>query len=111
MALAVLCRTLLLYLDTLEEYDGGATTFFDATSEETAVHAARVPKGSVLCFCHGMQPLSPLHEGSPVTRGVKHVVRTDVLYPSAPHEDRAAAEKDEAASAGITAFCSMVADL
>jgi hypothetical protein len=28
----------------------------------------------------GEHALSPLHEGALVTRGVKHVIRTDVLY-------------------------------
>lgn len=37
-------------------------------------------RGSVLCFYHGEHELSPLHEGSLVTRGVKHIVRSDVLY-------------------------------
>ena len=34
----------------------------------------------MLCFYHGEHELSPLHEGSLVTRGVKHIVRSDVLY-------------------------------
>ena len=33
-----------------------------------------------LAFWHGEHPLSLLHEGSPVTRGVKTIVRSDVLY-------------------------------
>ena len=33
----------------------------------------------MLCFYHGEHELSPLHEGSLVTRGVKHIVRSDVL--------------------------------
>ena len=37
-------------------------------------------KGAVLCFPHGHHPASPLHEGELVTRGVKYVARTDVLY-------------------------------
>ena len=36
----------------------------------------------MLCFPHGAHPLSPLHEGSCVSRGLKHVVRTDVLSPT-----------------------------
>ena len=39
-----------------------------------------VPKGSALVFFHGDHPLSPLHEGSLVTKGVKRIVRSDVLY-------------------------------
>ena len=39
-----------------------------------------VPRqGSVLVFPHGSSD-SPVHEGSPVTQGIKYVIRTDVLY-------------------------------
>ena len=41
---------------------------------------ALVPRGGALAFWHGEHPLSLLHEGSPVTRGVKTIVRSDVLY-------------------------------
>ena len=45
-----------------------------------ALHSVSVPQGSVLCFWHGEHELSLLHEGSLVTRGVKRIVRSDVLY-------------------------------
>jgi len=79
--------TLLLYLDG--DYDGGETSFLvdergaPATSpEQPGAHmrSVRVPKGGALCFFHGEHPLSLLHEGSLVTRGVKTIVRSDVLY-------------------------------
>ena len=69
--------TVLLYLDPLSSYDGGATTFATGAGERVAV---RVSQGGALCFFHGEHPLSPLHEGSLVARGTKHVIRTDVLY-------------------------------
>ena len=37
-------------------------------------------RGSALLFYHGEHPLSMLHEGSLVSRGVKTIVRSDVLY-------------------------------
>ena len=42
--------------------------------------STRVPVGGCLCFFHGEHPLSLLHEGRPLTRGVKTILRTDVLY-------------------------------
>lgn len=66
--------TLLLYLD--DDYEGGETTFFIAGE----LVSVRVPKGGALCFFHGEHELSPLHEGSIVTRGCKRIVRSDVLY-------------------------------
>ena len=81
--------TLLLYLDDLASYDGGATSFESATPGEPPI-AVRVPRGGALCFFHGEHPLSPLHEGSQVKRGAKHVIRTDVLY----HAGSCAGESD-----------------
>ena len=87
--------TLLLYLDELDAYDGGATTFQPDPEDGGACVAVRVPRGGALCFFHGEHSCSPLHEGSAVTRGVKHVVRTDVLYraPLADGDDDQAAEE------------------
>mmetsp|Transcript_321 Transcript_321/g.577 ORF Transcript_321/g.577 Transcript_321/m.577 type:complete len:282 (-) Transcript_321:15-860(-) len=73
--------TLLLYLD--EAFCGGETSFWRPIApgarvgESTSVRAGA---GSALCFWHGDHPMSPLHEGSVVREGVKHVLRTDVLY-------------------------------
>ena len=74
--------SLLLYLDPLTSYEGGETTFQTAAG----LCAVRMQQGSALCFFHGEHPLSPWHEGSPVTRGVKHVIRTDVLYCASARE-------------------------
>jgi predicted 2-oxoglutarate/Fe(II)-dependent dioxygenase YbiX len=59
--------TLLLYLD--DDFDGGETEFPD--QHETIFPRA----GCALWFQHAV-----LHAGKAVTRGVKHVLRTDVLY-------------------------------
>jgi predicted 2-oxoglutarate/Fe(II)-dependent dioxygenase YbiX len=59
--------TLLLYLD--EDFDGGETEFPD----EKQTIAPRT--GDALWFQHAV-----LHAGKRVTRGTKHVLRTDVLY-------------------------------
>jgi predicted 2-oxoglutarate/Fe(II)-dependent dioxygenase YbiX len=59
--------TLLVYLD--EDFDGGETEFPD----ERQTIAPRT--GDALWFQHAV-----LHAGKRVTRGTKHVLRTDVLY-------------------------------
>ncbi len=59
--------TLLLYLD--EDFDGGETEFPD----EKKVIVPRT--GDALWFQHAV-----IHAGNPVTRGTKHLLRTDVLY-------------------------------
>ena len=74
--------TFLLYLD--DDYDGGETSFLVGEGASTRVVSVAVPKGWALCFFHGEHESSPLHEGSLVTRGVKRVLRSDVLYTRPP---------------------------
>jgi predicted 2-oxoglutarate/Fe(II)-dependent dioxygenase YbiX len=59
--------TLMVYLD--DDFDGGETTFPD--QHETVVPVT----GDALWFQHAV-----LHAGTKVTRGTKHVLRTDVLF-------------------------------
>jgi predicted 2-oxoglutarate/Fe(II)-dependent dioxygenase YbiX len=59
--------TLMVYLD--DDFDGGETDF---PEQGERIAPAR---GDALWFQHMV-----LHAGLPVTRGVKHVLRTDVLY-------------------------------
>jgi hypothetical protein len=71
--------TFLLYLD--DDYDGGETSFVVGSGREASrIVSVAVPKGSALCFFHGEHHMSPLHEGSLVTRGIKRIIRSDVLY-------------------------------
>jgi len=67
--------TFLIYLN--DDFEGGRTLFQGPGDETFAVTPAR---GSVLVFFHGYHPLSQLHMGEEVTRGVKYVARTDVLF-------------------------------
>ena len=72
--------TFLVYLTS--GFEGGSTTFYMPDGTKGAgLHARRVQPvgGGVLCFQQG-STASLLHEGSAVTRGVKVVIRTDVLY-------------------------------
>jgi len=60
--------TLMLYLN--DDFEGGATEF---QLDEWLV--VQPEAGMVLLFDHPV-----LHQGSPVTRGRKYVLRTDVMY-------------------------------
>jgi predicted 2-oxoglutarate/Fe(II)-dependent dioxygenase YbiX len=60
--------TFMVYLD--DDCDGGATEF------EDGVVTPR--RGMALVFTHGL-----LHQGAVVTRGVKHVLRSDVMFRAA----------------------------
>ena len=82
--------TFLLYLNGGDEFEGGETTFFipkgplNKPDEEKSGRMVAFPvkpvQGGVLIFPHGNLD-AMLHEGSPVLKGAKYVVRTDVLYP------------------------------
>ncbi len=63
--------TLMIYLD--EGFEGGSTDF-DVPESDAPIRV--VPElGMVLLFHHRLR-----HQGAPVVRGVKHVLRTDVMY-------------------------------
>ena len=71
-------HTFLIYLN--EGFDGGATTFFMPSAGGGMDAWGVAPQvGAALCFPQA-NVCSLLHEGSPVTRGVKYVIRTDVMY-------------------------------
>ncbi len=78
--------TFLIYLN--DDYEGGATQFLvSADNTAPARHSDNVkavdvktPAGSVLCFPHGMHPLHCVHSSEPITKGVKYIIRTDMLF-------------------------------
>ncbi|KAK3833565.1 MAG: hypothetical protein J3R72DRAFT_388705 [Linnemannia gamsii] len=72
--------TFLVYLN--DEFEGGGTTFFTPSADVGFLDArANSPRaGSVLVFPHGEAKGSLLHEGSPVLKGAKYIIRADVLY-------------------------------
>ncbi|KAF9432323.1 hypothetical protein BGZ76_010962 [Entomortierella beljakovae] len=72
--------TFLVYLN--DEFEGGGTTFFTPSVDVGFMDAKAIsPRaGSVLCFPHGEAAGSLLHEGSPVIKGAKYIIRADVLY-------------------------------
>lgn len=63
--------TVLLYLN--EDYEGGSTMFYSDSEKKALEFEAN--QGHVLIFEHGV-----LHEGRTVTKGVKYIVRLDILY-------------------------------
>ncbi|WP_017223669.1 prolyl hydroxylase family protein [Moritella dasanensis] len=72
-----------------EDFDGGATRFLvnanDASQparrgSPVAEVDIRTPAGSILCFPHGMHPLHCIHSSEPIYRGVKYIIRSDVLF-------------------------------
>eukprot|EP00956_Cyclotella_meneghiniana_P011761 scaffold16521_cov66-Cyclotella_meneghiniana.AAC.24 len=72
--------TFLIYLN--DDFVGGNTTFFvPAKDQEGVLNAFPVKpsRGCVLVFPHGTCD-APLHEGSPVLKGCKYVIRTEVEY-------------------------------
>jgi len=76
--------TMLLFLS--DEYDGGGTRFYiPATSESPANEVSvSTPKGWALVFPHGYHPLHCIHAGETITRGVKDIIRTDILFAEVP---------------------------
>ena len=73
--------TFLVYLN--DGFEGGETVFYvPHPSINNCIFAQPVQPqmGSVLCFPHGSAVDSLVHEGSAVVKGVKYVIRTDVLY-------------------------------
>ncbi|TGD72983.1 2OG-Fe(II) oxygenase [Mangrovimicrobium sediminis] len=80
--------TFLIFLN--EDFDGGATRFLvnaddpgqpARRGDRVKIVDLRTPAGGVLCFPHGMHPLHCLHSSEPITRGVKYIIRTDLLFP------------------------------
>ncbi|MBL4765893.1 MAG: 2OG-Fe(II) oxygenase, partial [Colwellia sp.] len=79
--------TFLIYLN--DEFEGGATRFLvnanDTTKPAKTGDAVvnidvRTPAGSILCFPHGMHPLHCIHSSVAITKGVKYIIRSDVLF-------------------------------
>ena len=63
----------ILYLN--DDYQGGCTRFIDPHCSRVDAVSIVPAAGDVLVFSHDL-----LHEGATVSRGVKRVMRTDVMY-------------------------------
>jgi len=75
--------TFIIYLN--DDFEGGCTSFFVPRPGEEGCLEARPVKpvaGSATVFPHGETGVPLLHEGSPVVKGTKYLLRTDVVYAS-----------------------------
>lgn len=86
--------TFMVYLTDGDEFEGGDTLFFDGGPDTTPAGEAHPPVrarvrpqvGSLIVFDHRIW-----HAGALVTRGVKHIMRSDLLF----RANRAAVEAGE----------------
>lgn len=75
------CRSLLtfmIYLTDGDDFEGGDTLFFDrgpGQPEPREMARVRPRAGTLILFDHALW-----HAGAAVTRGVKHILRSDLLY-------------------------------
>jgi len=75
--------TFMVYLTDGDEFDGGDTVFFDGGPQTTPAGEAHPPvrasvrpqAGSLIVFDHRIW-----HAGAIVTRGVKHIMRSDLMF-------------------------------
>ncbi|KAJ7489830.1 hypothetical protein B0H11DRAFT_2156668 [Mycena galericulata] len=72
--------TLLLYLTGYEDGVEGGETLFYQNGKDTSKDVIKAPltRGTALLHRHGQECL--LHEGSPVLRGTKYVLRSDIMF-------------------------------
>ncbi|KAJ7285722.1 hypothetical protein C8J57DRAFT_1431416 [Mycena rebaudengoi] len=72
--------TLLVYLTGYEDgVEGGETLFYpNEKAEPEGAIKAPLTRGTALLHRHGRECM--LHEGSPVLKGVKYVLRSDVMF-------------------------------
>jgi len=72
-------HTALFYLSGKPDLVGGETVFYKGTSANKI--ATEVPPAVGLALFHGHGTSHCLlHEARPVVKGVKYVLRTDILY-------------------------------
>lgn len=68
--------TVVVYLNGTDEFEGGSTRFFHTRHPEDGMKLeVRPSQGTVAVFEH-----SVWHDGARVTKGCKHIMRTDIMY-------------------------------
>jgi predicted 2-oxoglutarate/Fe(II)-dependent dioxygenase YbiX len=75
--------TFMIYLTDGDDFEGGDTLFFaggpgtavDGQSQPPVVARVRPRRGSLILFEHHLW-----HAGATVTKGIKHIVRSDVMF-------------------------------
>jgi len=72
-----------------DDYEGGATAFYvdredpqkaARRTEDVKIVEIRTPLGGALCFPHGTHPKHCLHGSREILKGVKYIIRTDLLF-------------------------------
>ncbi len=69
--------TCMLYLNGCDEFEGGLTNFIDYKTK--AINYSVHPEPG-LCVIFPQANLDFYHEGTKVTKGLKYILRTDVMY-------------------------------
>ena len=70
--------TFLVFLN--DDFEGGYTQFIVKKDNKEELVSIRTTKGGVLCFPHGFHPLHCVHSSTAITKGIKYIIRTDVLF-------------------------------
>ncbi|HMY59864.1 MAG TPA: 2OG-Fe(II) oxygenase, partial [Pseudomonadota bacterium] len=81
-----------IYLNSADEFSGGATRFYAASSFALLGRVSPV-RGTAIVFDHRLW-----HDGEAVPNGRKYVLRTDVLYRYTPHRRESTQDLDRADS-------------
>jgi WD40 repeat protein len=76
--------TFMAYLNSHREFEGGSTRFFSSSDANATPLASILPRaGTLIVFDHSLW-----HDGERVTRGMKYIMRSDILYElEAPEPD------------------------
>lgn len=88
--------TFMIYLDDPDRFEGGATRFFahgpegDGNGDHPVLLSLRPPRGSLIVFDHDLW-----HDGAEVLAGVKHVLRSDLMFAADGIADAVADTSDE----------------
>jgi hypothetical protein len=79
--------TFLVYLN--DDFSGGGTAYYTPSSTIGSLdaHTVQPRQGCVVLFPHG-HAASLVHEGCFCERGVKYIIRTDVLYSIPSHKKK-----------------------
>lgn len=67
--------TFMIYLNGQEDFKGGNTLFFKNKTDEFPFKSYTPEKGDLIIFDHNLW-----HSGALVTKGIKYVLRSDIIY-------------------------------
>lgn len=70
--------TCMWYLNGVEEFEGGLTNFIEPTVDKALKYSVKPEPG--LCVVFPQANLNFYHEGTQVLRGLKYILRTDIMF-------------------------------